>query len=115
MIIFILRLIVPLEKKADIIRMLDLIIGPTEAKPGCLNCRLYNNHWLEEELLLIEEWESQTKFEQHLCSDEFKKTLETMDMASKKPHLAFHTISNTEGIEMVKRLMSKKAAAWNRN
>lgn len=104
MVISILRLSVPPERKADTINMLNLMIGPTAAKPGCMHCRLYDNQGLEEEILLLEEWESQKKLEQHLCSEEFKKALEAMDMASEKPQLAFHTVSKTVGIELVKKL-----------
>ena len=104
MIISVLRLSVPPERKADTIHMLNLMIGPTAARPGCINCRLYDNQGLEEEVLLMEEWESQKKLEQHLCSEEFKKVLEAMDMASEKPLLAFHCVSKTKGIELVQKL-----------
>lgn len=104
MVISVLRLRVPPERKADTIDMLNLMIGPTAAKPGCVHCRLYDNQGLEEEVLLLEEWESQKNLEQHLCSEEFKKALEAMDMASEKPQLAFHSVSNTTGIELVKKL-----------
>jgi quinol monooxygenase YgiN len=104
MVISVLRLTLRPEKKADTIDILKLMIGPTTAKLGCIRCRLYDNHGSEEELLLLEEWESQKRLEQHLCSDEFMKTLEAMEMASEKPQLAFHTVSDTAGIELVKKL-----------
>ena len=100
MVISVIRLCVPPERKADTLNLLNLMIGPTTAKPGCLHCRLYNSQGIEDEVLLLEEWESKKKFEQHLCSDEFRKALEAMDMASQKPLLAFHNVSQTDGIEL---------------
>ena len=91
----------PPEEKADVIRVLDSIIGPTMAQPGCLFCRLYSNVNNDDDLFLLEKWDSRETLEKHIRSDDFRRILAVMEMANEKPEMSFDTISKKEGLELV--------------
>jgi quinol monooxygenase YgiN len=106
-IIFILRVDVPPQKRTDAIKTIKAMIGPTEVKPGCQCCRLCSNVDNDDELILLEKWHSQESMEDHIRSDEFRKVLAVMDLATRQPEFAFITVSSTAGMELVERLRCK--------
>ena len=91
-------------EKADVIRVLDSIIGPTTAQPGCLFCRLYSNVNNDDDMLFLEKWDSRETLEQHIRSKEFRRILAAMEMANERPDLSLITTSKKEGLEMVENI-----------
>jgi quinol monooxygenase YgiN len=73
-------------------------------QPGCRRCKVYDSAEVNNEILLIQEWESQQKLEHHIGSTEFKKILAAMDLSIEPPCLSFHTVSATSGFELVEKL-----------
>jgi len=57
----------------------------------------------DDDLILIEEWDSMEEAEQHIRSEEFRKIMAIMDMAVEPPEISFHTISSTMGFEFVEK------------
>lgn len=104
MIVTMLKLTVAPEKKTEAIEILEVLEGPAQAQPGCLGCRLYAQMGVDDEILMIQEWKAKKALERYLCSDSFEKVLAVMDMANATPSLAFHTISETSGMELVEKL-----------
>lgn len=98
MMIVTLRLPLAAERKKDAIDILQSVIGPTEVMAGCLWCAMYASCDDENELLLVEEWESRDDLERHLRSDEFRHVLAVMDLAAKPPQLTFHSVAQTNGM-----------------
>ncbi len=105
MIIFTLHLTISSKIKDEVLHIVHSLIGPTEAYPSCIRCRLYDDTGNNNEILLLEEWESQEELEQHIRSHEFRKILALMDLANKPPEVSFHTVSNTAGLELVEALL----------
>ena len=106
-----LRFTVPPEKKVDAITVLTALCSQTDVMPGCRLCRLYSNIGIDggdDELLLIEKWETKVNLEKHILSSVFQQLLEIMDFATATPELMFHHISETSGIEMVEDLCRNK-------
>lgn len=104
MIIAMLKLMVAPDKKAEVIEILEALVGPAEAQPGCLGCRLYADMGIDDEMLMVQEWKAKNPLERYLCSDSFEKVLAVMDMACAPPSLAFHTVSETRGMELIEKL-----------
>ena len=101
MIMLILRVNVPPQRRADAIETIKSMTGPTEVSPGCESCTLCSDVDNDDELILLEEWSSQESIEKHIRSDEFRKVLAVMDMANEQPKIAFVTASSTAGMELV--------------
>jgi quinol monooxygenase YgiN len=104
LVIFILRVKVSPSRKAAAVKTLKSIIGPTEVMPSCQSCGLWSGIEDQDELILLEQWSSQEGLEDHIRSDEFRKVLAVMDLASKEPEIAFVEGSSKEGMELVERL-----------
>jgi quinol monooxygenase YgiN len=102
---------IPAAKRADVIRVFDSLIGPTSVQPGCISVKLYSDVNNDDDLMLIEEWNSQKDLERHIRSDDFRKILAVMDLAAKPPEISFQTISSTAGFDLVEKLMGKKRSS----
>ena len=105
MIIVTLQLKVVPEKRWDVLKTIHTIIGPTTVRSGCLHCCLYSNTSNDDELILLEKWESQETLERHLRSDEFRKIIAAMETASELPEISFNTVASTEGMEFVEKIL----------
>jgi quinol monooxygenase YgiN len=108
MIIATLRLKVLPEKRWDAIRVIHSVIEPTLVQKGCIHCGLYSKTSDNDELILLEEWESKEGLEKHIRSDDFKKVLTALELASENPEINFHTVSSSENFELVEKLVDKE-------
>ena len=104
MIIVTLQLKVNPEKRWDIVKTIHTIIGPTAVQPGCVHCSLYSNTGNDDELILLQKWESKEALEKHIRSDNFRKILATMEESSEPPELSFDTVSFRAGLDLVEKL-----------
>ena len=104
MIIVKLRVKVPSGERADVIDIFDSFIGPVSVQPGCVSAKLYAEINNDDDLILLEEWDSQKNLERHIRSDDFHKFLAVMDMAKEQPEISFHTVSSTQGFELLEGL-----------
>ena len=107
MIVASLLLKVAAAKRADVISLFDSFIDPVSVQPGCLSVNLYSNT-NNDDLLLIEEWDSHMNLERHIRSDNFRKILAVIDMADERPEITFRAVSSTEGLELVEKLREPK-------
>jgi quinol monooxygenase YgiN len=104
MIILFLRVNVPAQRRTDAIKTIRSMIGPTEITPGCLSCSLCSEVDNDDELILLEEWNSRESIEKHIRSEEFRKVLAVMDVAIEPPKIAFITASSTAGMEFIEQI-----------
>jgi quinol monooxygenase YgiN len=104
MILFILRLTLPQEKRMDAINTIKSIIEPTKVLPGCHYCKLCCDVEDDDRLVLLEEWHSQKDLERHIRSDDFRNILAVMDLGPEPPILDFHTVSSTDGMALIEKI-----------
>ena len=104
MIILILSLRVSPTDRKNVISIFDTVAGSTSVKPGCKIVKLFSDVDNDDDLMLIEEWESMAELERHISSDEFRKVMAIMDMAIEPPEISFNTVSSTKGFELVKKI-----------
>ena len=107
MIIVTLRIVVPPERRGDVLKTIRLLLGPTQVQPGCKNSRFYQEIENSNALFLIEEWKSQADLDRHISSDEYRKILALMDISSESPEIKFNTILHTAGMEALKTAREK--------
>jgi quinol monooxygenase YgiN len=106
MVIVILRIVVQPKKKSDAIRAIRMITGPTTTQPDCMSCQLYSDVEDRDSIVLFEQWKSREGLERHIRSDEFRKILAVMEMATVRPEMSFNVVASTEGMELVEKLLS---------
>ena len=105
MIIVTLQLKVVPEKRWDVLKTIHTIIGPTMVQSGCLHCGFYSSTQNDDELILLEKWESQLQLERHIRSDEFRKIISAMETVIEPPEISFNNVASTEGMEFVERIL----------
>jgi quinol monooxygenase YgiN len=106
-----LRFSIQPEKKTDAIAVLNALCSQTSVLAGCRFCRAYSNIHIAEsddEILLIERWDTKKNMEKHILSPIFHQLIEIMDFSTAPPELLFHQVSKTSGVDMVEDLCRNK-------
>jgi len=108
MILETLRMAIPVQKRAEALKILKSIVARNQARPDdCVFCRICEDV-LEDNILQFEEmWRSEEELERHLRSDEYHKVLLVLEMALKQPEIRFDTISSSMGIEIIEKARSR--------
>jgi quinol monooxygenase YgiN len=110
MIIECIRIEVRPEICEDVRRGLTSLIGPTQVRPGCIDCRLYQNSANASEFHLESQWRTMNDFLQHACSDLYRYLLELIETSIIAPIIEFHDVSQTHGLELVRAAREQHAA-----
>ena len=104
MVVMTLRIKVSPMNRAEIVKLIRPIIGPTEAHPGCLIFRLYSEMDDDDALLLLQEWRYQEDLDKFIRSRDFKRILAAMELASQTPEFCVNTVTSKSGWEFVEKL-----------
>ena len=107
MILETLRMAIPVQKRAEALKILKSIVARNQARPDdCVFCRICEDV-LEDNILQFEEmWRSEEELERHLRSDDYRKVLLVLEMALKQPEIRFDAISSSTGIEAIEKVRS---------
>ena len=96
-----------MEKRMEMMQTLLSMIEPAGKEKGCLSydvfCDLEDNHVFS----LIEEWETREDLDHHIKSEKFSVLLGTKSLLAKPLEMKIHTVSLSEGSEVVNALRSK--------
>jgi len=97
-----------MEKRIEIMQTLLSMIEPTAKEKGCLSydifCDLEDNHVFS----LIEEWETREDLDHHIRSERFSVLLGTRSLLAKPLEMKIHTVSHSEGVEVINALKGKE-------
>ena len=95
------------EKRTEMMQTLLSMIEPTGKEKGCLSydvfCELEDNHVFS----LIEEWETREDLDYHIRSERFSVLLGTKSLLAKPLEMKIHTVSRSEGVEVLNALRGK--------
>lgn len=83
------------QDRANAIRTIKAMVGPTKAKPGCRQCSLYSHVDNDDELMLLELWDSQEELDKHIKSPQYVLILEAMELGTEPPRLGIHIVSSS--------------------
>lgn len=113
MIIMRITMEVLMEKRTEMMQTLLSMIKATEKEKGCLSyhvfCDLEDNYVFD----LIEEWETRQDVDHHIQSERFSVLLGTKSLLAKPLEINIHTVSHSEGAEIVNALRGKAASIRN--
>jgi len=107
MVLVTLRMAIPLQKRAEALKILKAMVALNQARPDdCVFCRICEDS-LEDNILQFEEmWRNEEELKRHLRSDEYHKVLLVLEMALRQPEIRFDTISSSTGIETIEKARS---------
>ena len=101
-----LKVQLPAKRREEALRIVNSLLGPTSAAPGCANCGFYTDAQDENILCYVEDWRTEEDLQRHIRSDDYRKFLALIDLSGEPPELEFHIVSETFGIEYLSRVRS---------
>ena len=101
MIILTMKMNVRPEKRDELLQTIFALIPPTRKEKGCLSYHAFLSIEDENEINLVEEWESQEDLNNHFLSDRFSALIGAQSLLNKPLGIRIITASSTAGMEDV--------------
>jgi quinol monooxygenase YgiN len=99
-----------MEKRTEMMQTLLSMIEPTKKEKGCLSYDVYCDPEDSHVSNLIEEWETREDLERHIRSERFSVLFGTRSLLAKPLEMKIHTVSHSEGLEVVNALRVKRSS-----
>ena len=94
-----LRIHVAPGKRHEALRIIRSLLEPTRVQGGCLACRAYQDIEDPGVLALVQEWSNSDDLDRYLQSEDSRKYLALMELASQQPEIWFDTVVIRQGLE----------------
>ena len=104
-----LRIHVPPGKRDEVQRIFRSLLEPARVRGGCLACRAYQDTEEPDVLALMQEWANSDALERYLRTEDFRRLVAVMELASERPEIWFDTIETREGLERLSAGLSTAA------
>ena len=101
MILVIVRMEVLSEKRKELSQTIASLIGSIRTEKGCKRCDFCQSIEDENELCLLEEWDTQENLKSHLKSGRFRVLRGAMNLLREPYEMMFHTVSHPVGMEEI--------------
>jgi quinol monooxygenase YgiN len=96
MILVIIRMKVLAEKRKELCQTIASLIGPLRTEKGCLRCDFSRSMEDENELCILEEWDTQKNLNSHLKSVRFRVLRGAMNLLQEPYEMMLHTVAARE-------------------
>ncbi|RPI69983.1 MAG: antibiotic biosynthesis monooxygenase [Geobacteraceae bacterium] len=93
MILVIIRMKVLAEKRLELCQTMLSLIGSLRTEKGCLRCDFCRSMENENELRILEEWDTRKNFNNHLKSERFRVLRGAMNLLQEPYELLVHTVA----------------------
>jgi quinol monooxygenase YgiN len=103
MILATIRMTIPPQKRGRVSKTLKSMARETRIQPGCISSRIYRDESEEAVFMFEEVWRNQDDLDRYLRSEDYRRMLLVMEMASEPPEVKFQTISSQAGLEVVEK------------
>jgi quinol monooxygenase YgiN len=101
MILLDIRMRVPSQKRMELLQTITSLIGFIREEKGCKRCNFYEGIEDENELCLLEDWDTQENLMSHLKSDRFRVLRGAMSLLKEPYEMIFHTVFQPAGMEEI--------------
>ena len=102
MILVIIRMKALSKKRVELSQTIALLIGSIRAEKGCKRCDFYQGIEDENELCLLEEWDTQENVTSYVKSERFKVLRGAMNLLKEPYEMTYHTVFHPAGTEEIK-------------
>jgi quinol monooxygenase YgiN len=92
MVLVIIRMKVLPEKRKELSQTISLLIVALRKEKGCDRCDFYQSMENENELCILEEWDTRGNLDSHLKSERFKVLRGAMNLLQEPYDMVFHTV-----------------------
>ena len=97
MILVIIRMKVVPEKRMELSQAITSLIGPIRTEKGCLRCDFCRSMEDENELHILEEWNTRENLNRHLKSDRFRVLRGAMKLLQEPCEMVSHNVAAGKG------------------
>jgi quinol monooxygenase YgiN len=87
------------EKRKELMQTFQSIVAQMRQEKGCLESNFYQNAENENDVFLVEKWETKKTLDDHLRSDRFKVLMGAASLLSRPPNIMIHTVSHSSELE----------------
>jgi quinol monooxygenase YgiN len=87
------------EKRVELSQAITSLSGTIRTEKGCQRCDFCQSMENENELCLLEEWDTEKNLMSHLKSKHFRVLRGAMSLLKEPYEMVFHTVFHPEGIE----------------
>jgi quinol monooxygenase YgiN len=101
MILVILRMNVLSEKRMELSQTITSLTGSIRMEKGCKRCDFCQSIEDENRLFLLEEWDTQKNFKDHLKSGHFGVLRGAMNLLKEPHEMMFHTVFHPKGMKEI--------------
>ena len=98
-----------LEKRTEVMQTLLSMIEPTENEKGCLSFHACRDIEDKNGFDLIVQWKTREDLDHYIRSDRFSVLLGTKSLLCEPPQIEIHTVSQSEGMEVIHAARNKKS------
>ena len=102
-----------MEKRTEMMQTLLSMIEPAGKEKGCLSYDVFCDLEDNQVFSLIEEWETREDLDRHIRSERFSALLGTKSLLAKPLEINIHTVSHSQGVEVVNALRGKGTSKTN--
>jgi quinol monooxygenase YgiN len=99
MILVIIRMKVLAEKRKELSQTIASLIGLIRTEKGCRRCDFCRSMEDENELCLLEEWDTQENLKRYLKSERFRVLRVAMNLLQEPYGMMFHTVFHPAGMK----------------
>ncbi len=99
MTLIIIRMKVLSEKRMELSQTIASLMGSIRTEKGCKRCNFWQSMEDEDELCLLEEWDTQKNLMSHLESKRFRVLRGAMNLLKEPYEMMFHTVFHPAGIK----------------
>jgi quinol monooxygenase YgiN len=96
-----------MEKRTEMMQTLLSMVEPARKENGCLSYDVFCDVDGKTVFNLIEEWETRGDLDRHIQSERFSVLLGTKSLLARPSEINIHTVSHSEGVEVVNALRGK--------
>jgi quinol monooxygenase YgiN len=101
------------EKQKEVMQTLLSMIDTAGSEKGCLSYDVFCDINGKTVFNLIQEWETREDLDHHIRSERFSVLLGTKSLLAKPLEMKIHTVSYSEGAEVIHALRSRGIAKKN--
>jgi len=101
MILVIIRMKVPSEKRTELSQTINLLVGSIRTEKGCKRCDFCQGMEDENRLFLLEEWDTVENLMGYLKSERFRVLRGAMNLLKEPYEMKLHTVFDPAGMEEV--------------
>ncbi len=111
MVITTIRMMVPLEKRQELLQTIGMLAGTVRKEHGCRTYDFYIDTENADAFLLMEEWDTEEDFDRHVRTAAFSALLGALTLLNNRPDVRINAVAETAGMEKIKVLRAVTSTA----